>query len=191
MNVPKFEKTVDGFETTLAANHLGHFLLTILLIPILKSSAPARIINLSSFVAKEGIPTKLKNFLIPCQGHINFSDLNTENPYDQWKAYTQSKLANILFTNELARKLEGTRVTVNAGKFISSSPYTSLVNPGFVQTDLLKTSSSKITVAAKLIAKSPDKGAQTSLFCAVAPELDNVTGKYFSDCKVGTTNQER
>lgn len=122
MNVPKFEKTVDGFETTLAANHLGHFLLTILLIPILKSSAPARIINLSSFVAKEGIPTKLKNFLIPCQGHINFSDLNTENPYDQWKAYTQSKLANILFTNELARKLEGTRVTVNAGKFISSSP---------------------------------------------------------------------
>jgi len=164
MNVPKFEKTTDGFETTLQANHLGHFLLTNLLIGVIKSSAPSRIINLSSFVAKEG--------------HINFEDINTSNPYDQWKAYTQSKLANIIFTNSLAQKLQGSGVNVYS------------VNPGFVQTDLLKTSSAAISFASKIVAKSPDKGAHTSLYVAVAPELEKVTGKYFSDCKEHSTISE-
>jgi len=163
MNVPKFEQTTDGFETTLQANHLGHFLLTILLIEVIKSSAPSRIINLSSFVAKDG--------------HINFEDINTSKPYDQWKAYTQSKLANILFTNSLADKLQGSGVTVYA------------VNPGFVQTDLLKTSNAAITFASKFAAKSPDKGAHTSLYVALAP-VEKETGKYFSDCKVHSTSSE-
>jgi len=164
MNVPKFEKTKDGYETTLQANHLGHFLLTNLLLEVIKSSAPSRIVNISSFVAKDG--------------HINFLDINTSDPYDKWKAYTQSKLANIIFTNYLAKKLDGTGITINS------------VNPGFVQTDLLKTSASVVNFASKFAAKTPEKGAQTSIFVATAPELEKVSGKYFSDCKEHPTNSE-
>jgi len=163
MNIPKYEKTKDGYETTLQANHLGHFLLTNLLLEVIKSSAPSRIVNVASFVAKDG--------------HINFLDINTSNPYDKWKAYTQSKLANIIFTNYLAKKLEGTGVTVNS------------VNPGFVQTDLLKTSAT-ISFASKFVAKTPEKGAQTSIYVATAPELEKVSGKYFSDCKESPTKTE-
>lgn len=164
MNVPQYSTSEDKFETTLAANHLGHFLLTILLLDVLKQSAPSRIVNLSSFVAKEG--------------HINFEDLNTEKPYDKWKAYTQSKLMNIMFTYELARRVEKIGINVNA------------VNPGFVKTDLLKTSGGGVLFASHLVAKSPEKGAETSLFVAVSPSLDKVTGKYFSDCKEHETSHE-
>jgi len=156
MNVPNFERTVDGIESTLAANHMGHFLLTLLLIPVMKKSA-SRIVNLSSFVHT--------------QGHINFDDLNTEKPYDKWKAYTQSKLANIIFTFELAKRVEKLGISVHA------------VNPGFVKTDLLKTSGSHIGFASHLVAKTPEQGAETSLYVATYPPLDKITAKYWSDCK--------
>eukprot|EP01114_Cavostelium_apophysatum_P000007 TRINITY_DN10008_c0_g1_i1.p1 TRINITY_DN10008_c0_g1~~TRINITY_DN10008_c0_g1_i1.p1 ORF type:complete len:308 (-),score=70.34 TRINITY_DN10008_c0_g1_i1:49-972(-) len=164
MNVPTLVKTVDGFESTLAANHLGHFLLTNLLLDELKKSAPSKIINLSSFVAK--------------QGHINFDDINTEKHYDKWKAYTQSKLANIIFTYDLAKKLEGTGVAVHA------------VNPGFVKTDLLKTSGAGVGLASAVAAKTPEQGAETSLFVALNPETQKITGKYWSKCKEHCTIAE-
>jgi len=143
---------------------MGHFLLTLLLVDVLKKSSPSRVINLSSFVAS--------------QGHMNFDDLNTENPYDKWKAYTQSKLANIIFTIEFARRVEKFGVVCHA------------VNPGFVKTDLLKTSGAHIGFASQLAAKTPDQGAETSLFVAVAPPLEKITGKYWSDCKEHETKPE-
>lgn len=92
--------TKDGFEMQLGVNHLGHFLLTNLLLDILKASAPSRIIILSSLAHK--------------YGEINRDDLNSEKSYNKYKAYSQSKLANILMCQELARRLKGTGVTVNA-----------------------------------------------------------------------------
>ena len=91
--------TADGYEMTFAVNHLGYFLLTVELLDLLKSSAPARIVNVASEAHRNS--------------HINFDDLNLENGYSGWKAYAQSKLANVLFTYELARRLEGTGVTAN------------------------------------------------------------------------------
>jgi len=155
MNIP-YAKTEDGFETTLAANHLGHFLLTNLLLDTIKKSAPSRIVNLSSFVAKDG--------------HMNFDDLMGEKHYDQWGAYTQSKLANILFTVELTKRLEGTGVSTYA------------VNPGFVRTELLKTISPAARLASKVAGKSPDEGAKTALYVALSPDVEKQTGKYWSDC---------
>jgi len=163
MNIP-YAKTEDGFETTLAANHLGHFLLTNLLLDTLKKSAPSRIINLASFAAKGG--------------HINFDDLMGEKNYEQWTAYTQSKLANILFSFELAKRLEGSGVTTYA------------VNPGFVKTDLLKNTSAKAKVAAKVAAKSPDDGVKTALYVALSPDVEKVNGKYWSDCAESQSNEE-
>lgn len=105
-------QTRDGFELQIGTNHMGHFLLTNLLLDLLKQSAPARIINVSS--------------LYHVFGRINKSDLNSEKHYWRWLAYAQSKLANILFTRELARRLEGTDVTANA------------LHPGAVNSDLTR-----------------------------------------------------
>lgn len=104
--------TKEGIETQLGVNHVGHFLLTNLLLDLLKSSSPSRIINVSS--------------LAHTRGEINITDLNSEKSYDASKAYSQSKLANILFTRELAKRLEGTKVTVNA------------LHPGVVDTELMR-----------------------------------------------------
>lgn len=104
--------TKEGIETQLGVNHVGHFLLTNLLLDLLKSSSPSRIINVSS--------------LAHTRGEINVTDLNSEKSYDPSKAYSQSKLANILFTRELAKRLEGTKVTVNA------------LHPGVVDTELMR-----------------------------------------------------
>ncbi|KAK2856060.1 hypothetical protein Q5P01_004795 [Channa striata] len=105
-----YSKTEDGFEMQLGVNHLGHFLLTHLLLDLLKTSAPSRVVVVSSKLYKNG--------------HINFDDLNSESNYDKAFCYSQSKLANLLFTLELARQLEGTGVTVNA------------LTPGIVRTRL-------------------------------------------------------
>ncbi|XP_072910489.1 retinol dehydrogenase 12-like isoform X2 [Hemitrygon akajei] len=141
-------KTEDGFELQFGVNHLGHFLLTYLLIDLLKRSSPARIINVSSTAHK--------------MGTIQFDDLNSEKSYSSVKAYAQSKLANILFTKELARKLEGVVRTELARHL---NPVTrfglSLLRP---------------------FTKSPEHGAKTTNYCAIAPGLEKETGQYFSDC---------
>lgn len=157
--------TKDGFEWQLGVNHMGPFLLTILLIDLLMKSAPSRIINLSS--------------IAHTVGRINKMDLNSENSYSEVAAYSQSKLANILFTRELAARLAGTGVTANA------------LHPGVVNTELFRnwkfinTSFGKRLVKPLILpfVKSPRNGAQTSLFAALDPDLDQVTGLYFSDCK--------
>ncbi|MBN3312803.1 RDH13 dehydrogenase, partial [Atractosteus spatula] len=159
-------KTEDGFEMQFGVNHLGHFLLTNLLLEKLVRSAPSRIINLSS--------------LAHVAGEMDFDDLNWEQKkYDTKRAYCQSKLANVLFTKELARQLQGTGVTVNA------------VHPGVVATDLGRHtgmhqspfSSTVLGPLFYLLVKTPTQGAQPSVFLAVAEELAGVTGKYFDVLK--------
>ncbi|XP_072896251.1 retinol dehydrogenase 12 [Hemitrygon akajei] len=157
-----FMKTSDGFEMQFGVNHLGHFLLTFLLLDHLKKSSPARIINLSSLA--HGF------------GRINFKDLHSENSYDGGLAYCQSKLANILFTRELAKRLKDTKVTVNS------------VHPGCVRSEITRHSSTLALVWKILtfLIKTPKEDAQTSIYCAVTEELDEVSGKYFSDCHLAS-----
>ena len=160
----KRQLTADGFETTFALNHLNYFLLTILLLDTLKASAPARIVNVSSG-AHMGART------------LDFANLQGEKAYRGlgWGAYMQSKLCNILFTNELARRLEGSGVTVNA------------LHPGYVDTGFALNNGWFFRVLAKtsarLFAQRPVQGAQTSIYLASSPEVEGVTGKYFADCK--------
>ncbi|MFX1317338.1 MAG: SDR family oxidoreductase [Promethearchaeota archaeon] len=144
--------TIDGFETTFAVNYLAPFLLTNLLLDIIKESAPSRIINIISGIHKSG--------------SINFDDLQAENKYRSYKAYGQSKLALILFTYELSKKLEGTSVTVNA------------LHPGFTRTNIGRDYSVFIRPFTKL-SKNPKKGAETSIYLATSPEVEGITGKYF------------
>ncbi|XP_072535054.1 retinol dehydrogenase 13-like isoform X2 [Salminus brasiliensis] len=155
-------KTEDGFDMQLGVNYLGHFLLTNLLLDKLKDSAPSRVINVSS--------------LAHIIGEIDFEDLNWDRKkFDTKKAYCQSKLAVVLFTRELARRLQGTGVTVNA------------LHPGVVATELgrhtgmhqSKFSSSVLSPFFYLLIKSPELGAQSSIYLAVAEELEGVTGRYY------------
>ncbi len=154
--------SVDGIEMTLALNHLAYFLLTNLLLDTIKASAPARIINVSSD-AHSG-------------GKIDFDNLQGERSYSSFGPYGNSKLANILFTTELARRLEGTGVTANA------------LHPGFTSTGFGKNNPGLLMkimgVVVPLIARSPEKGAETSIYLASSPEVQSFTGKYFVDCKV-------
>ncbi|NXL88177.1 RDH12 dehydrogenase, partial [Alectura lathami] len=161
-----YSKTADGFEMHLGVNHLGHFLLTFLLLERLKQSAPARIVNVSS-LAHHG-------------GRIRFHDLHGEKSYNRGLAYCHSKLANVLFTRELARRLQGkswravgTKVTANS--LHPGSVYSELVRHSLVITWLWRIFS--------FFLKTPREGAQTSVYCAVAEELESVTGQYFSDCR--------
>ena len=152
--------TSDGYEMTFALNHLNYFLLTILLLDILKASAPARIVNVSSD-AHEGAT-------------IDFDNLQGEKHYAGMRAYGQSKLANILFTYELARHLEGSGVTVNA------------LHPGFIATGFARNNGIFYNFGMKVIGlfiRKPDQGAQTSIYLASSPEVEGVSGKYFVDCK--------
>ncbi|KAM4664085.1 retinol dehydrogenase 12 [Discoglossus pictus] len=153
-----FSKTADGFEMQIGVNHFGHFLLTYLLLDLLKQSSPARIINVSS--------------LAHLFGTIKFNDINSERGYWSHTAYCQSKLANVLCTRELARRLQGTGVTVNA------------LHPGTVGSELTRHSAilHNLWKLFSMFVKTPVEGAQTSIYCAVAEELESVTGKYFSDC---------
>ncbi|KPP75375.1 retinol dehydrogenase 14-like [Scleropages formosus] len=158
-----YSKTEDGFEMQFGVNHLGHFLLTCLLLDLLKKSAPSRIIMVSSKLYK-------------C-GEINFEDLNSEQSYDKAFAYGRSKLANLLFTLELAKRLEDSGVTVNA------------LMPGIVRTNLGR--HVHIPLLAKplfsLISwaffKTPLEGAQTSIYLACSSDVEGVQGKCFADCK--------
>jgi NAD(P)-dependent dehydrogenase (short-subunit alcohol dehydrogenase family) len=154
--------SVDGIEMTFALNHLAYFLLTNLLLDTLKASAPARIINVSSDAHS--------------RGRIDFDNLQGERSYSSFGPYGNSKLANILFTTELARRLEGTGVTVNALHPGLTSTGFGKNNPGI----LMKIMGAVIP----LIAHSPEKGAETSIYLASSPEVQSITGKYFVDCKV-------
>ncbi|KAM6170930.1 retinol dehydrogenase 12 isoform 1-T1 [Erethizon dorsatum] len=154
-----YSKTADGFETHIGVNHLGHFLLTHLLLERLKESAPARVVNLSS--------------LVHHAGKIRFHDLQGEKYYCSGFAYCHSKLANVLFTRELAKRLQGTGVTTYA------------VHPGVVSSGLIRHSFLLCLLwrLFSLFLKSTWEGAQTSLHCALAEGLEPLSGKYFSDCK--------
>ncbi len=149
-------ESVDGIEMTLALNHLAYFLLTNLLLDTLKSSAPARIVNVSSNSHE--------------RAKLDFDDLQNRRRYWGFRAYAWSKLENILFSYELARRLEGTGVTVNA------------LHPGLVGTNFLANNGAlgrllKMLVVIKGI--SPERGARTSIYLASSPELETVTGRYF------------
>ena len=156
----KRETTVDGLEMTFALDHLAYFLLTTLLLPVLERSAPARIINVSS--GAQGT------------GKIDFDDLQGGKRYSGWRAYSQAKLANVLFTYELARRLQGTGVTANC------------LHPGFVATGFAQNNSGALQAlikAGQVFAISPEKGAETSVFLASSPLVEGVSGKYFANKK--------
>ncbi|MGC9393860.1 MAG: SDR family oxidoreductase [Anaerolineae bacterium] len=153
-------ESVDGIEMTFALNYLGYFLLTNLLLDTLEASAPARIINISS--------------RSHARAQINFDDLESRTEYDGLAAYAHSKLAIVLFTYELARRLEGTGVTVNA------------LNPGIVATSFGRNSGGALGFVMRLFHPfflSPEQGAQTGIYLATSPEVEGVTGKYFVKCK--------
>lgn len=152
----KRQCSVDHIEMTLALNHLGYFLLTHLLLDTLQASAPARIINVASDAHRNA--------------HIDFDDLQGERRYSGWRAYCQSKLANILFTYALATRLHGSGVTVNA------------LHPGFVATNFGNNNGGLFGWLIRLFkigAISPERGAQTMIYLATAPAVAGHTGAYF------------
>ncbi|KAM6900802.1 retinol dehydrogenase 12, like [Xenentodon cancila] len=154
-----YGKTADGFEMQIGVNHIGHFLLTYLLLDLIKRSAPARIINVSS--------------MAHAWGSINLEDINSEKSYNKTKAYAQSKLANVLFTRSLAKRLEGSDVTTYS------------LHPGVVQTDLwrhLGLLEQFFMKVASPFTKNSAQGAQTTIYCAVEPSLEKESGGYYSDC---------
>jgi NAD(P)-dependent dehydrogenase (short-subunit alcohol dehydrogenase family) len=161
LTLSKRQITSLGYEKTFAVNHLGHFLLTTLLLDTLKESAPSRIINVASNVHKFA--------------NLQFDDINQKSHYRGLLAYANSKLANLLFTYELARRLKGTGVTVNA------------LHPGFVRTNFGKRGRNKFSKLffkfARLFAISVKKGAKTSIYLASSPEVNGITGKYFIKSK--------
>lgn len=146
--------TDDGLETQFAVNHLAPFLLTHLLRDLLVKSAPARVVTVSSEAHK--------------RGQIRWDDLQGEQEYSGLRAYSQSKLANLLFNRELARRLGGTGVTANA------------VHPGVIGTRLLFTGFGPLKLLRPFL-KTPDRGARTSVFLASAPAVERLTGLYFID----------
>ena len=148
--------TIDGLETQFAVNHLAPFLLTNLLLDVLKSSAPARIVTVSSEMHRGAT--------------IDFDDLQSERSYRPTRVYSQTKLANILFTYELARRLEGSNVTANC------------LHPGGVATNLLADAMGiprPLKSTTRLMGASPDKGAKTSIFLAASGAVEGVNGKYY------------
>ena len=161
------QTTVDGFERTLAVDYLGPFLLTHQLLPLLKSSAPSRIINLASGLYKSG--------------KIDLDDLQSDKNYKGMNAYSSAKLMVVMYTYELARRLKGTGVTANA------------VLPGFVRTNLGRNSGSFLYALEYLIVRpfqiSAEKGAETSVYLASSDEVEGVAGKCFSKMRETTTSQ--
>jgi NAD(P)-dependent dehydrogenase (short-subunit alcohol dehydrogenase family) len=153
------QETVDGLEMTFALNHLSYFLLTTLLLDTLETSAPARVINVAS-AAESG-------------AKVDWDDLQLRRRYRGFEAYALSKRFNLYFTYELARRLAGTGVTVNA------------VHPGSVATGIWANPFGRLGGLAKpvtkLMMRSPEQGAGTVVYLATSPEVDGVTGKYFYD----------
>jgi NAD(P)-dependent dehydrogenase (short-subunit alcohol dehydrogenase family) len=155
-------ETVDGIETTFAVNHLAYFLLTNLLLERIVRSAPARIVNVASDAHRLG-------------GALDFDDLGAARRYSGMAVYGRSKLANLYFTRELARRLEGSGVTVNA------------VHPGAVRTGLGQNNDAPVlkllTGLVRPFFRSPERGAETSIWLCSSPDVAGVSGGYFADCK--------
>jgi NAD(P)-dependent dehydrogenase (short-subunit alcohol dehydrogenase family) len=152
------QESADGIEMTFALNHLSYFALTSLLLDMLKESSPARIVNVASDAHR--------------RAEMRFDDLQFEQGYDGFRAYAQSKLANLLFTYELARRLGESGVIANA------------LHPGFVNTHIysrLGLFGPLIRLVGLLFAKSPKEGAQTSIYVASSPQVEGISGAYFVD----------
>jgi NAD(P)-dependent dehydrogenase (short-subunit alcohol dehydrogenase family) len=164
---PVFMKSEDGLEMTIATNHFAYFLLTNLLLDTIKKSDYARIVSVSSNSHYKG--------------KIDFESFTADKGYFIMKAYEQSKLANVLFTQELAERLQDSHVTVNA------------LHPGFVKTDIgtkgTQWYASWIwTMMARIGAISVEEGAKTSIYLASSDEVKTVSGKYFDKCKTREPN---
>jgi retinol dehydrogenase-14 len=159
-------ETPDGIETTLAINHLAPFLLTNLLLRLLKRSAPSRIITLTSEAER--------------QGKMNLEDLQSKRRYGAFRIYGKTKLANIMFTYELADRLRETGVTANC------------VHPGSVNTEFGKNERGVVLLFRmfKPFMRSPEKGADTIVYLASSPEVEGMTGRYFSDREVVSSSKE-
>jgi NAD(P)-dependent dehydrogenase (short-subunit alcohol dehydrogenase family) len=151
------QKTQEGFEEQFGVNHLGHFLLTKLLRERLEASAPSRVVNVSS--------------MMHGRADVDFENLRGEKGYSAMTAYGQSKLCNILFSNELARQLAGTGVTSNS------------LHPGSISTNITRSSPAIMRFFTKLFFSSPEKGAKTSVYLASDAAVEGVTGKYFDASK--------
>jgi NAD(P)-dependent dehydrogenase (short-subunit alcohol dehydrogenase family) len=151
----KRQLTADGLEMNFGVNHVGHFLLTELLLPLLKASAPSRIVVVSSNMHSSG--------------KIDFDDIAMEKSWNG--SYPRSKLANMLFVRALAKRLDGTKVVVNG------------LHPGVISTDLARDYAAPVRLMAKWFFKSPEQGARTSLYLATAPEVAEISGRYFADAK--------
>jgi len=155
----KREESADGVEKTWALNHLGYFLLTNLLLDHLKRNAPARVVNLASDAHRS------------VKG-IDFDDIQAQKRYRAFRAYGMSKLANVLFTRELARRLEGTGITVNA------------MHPGLVATNFGARMPLAVRWFFRSFGLSPEKGARTAIYLATSSEVEGISGKYFHRQKV-------
>jgi retinol dehydrogenase-12 len=151
------QQSIDGIEMTFALNHLGYFLLTNLMLDLLEKSAPARIINVSSSLHK--------------MGKLDFTDIPFDNGYTRSKAYQRTKLANIAFTYELARRLSSQSVTVN------------VMNPGLVATNVGNAVGGFTAMIKGIVDKiggiTPEEGARTIIYLASSPEVSGVSGRYF------------
>jgi NAD(P)-dependent dehydrogenase (short-subunit alcohol dehydrogenase family) len=153
--------TADGYETTFAVNHLGYFLLTGLLLPLVRAAAPARIVSVASDAHRFG-------------GRLDLEDLQSQRSYGALRVYGKSKTANILWNCELARRLEGTGVTANC------------LHPGGVRTNLGRGNGLLLDALqrfAGLFMRSAEQGAATSIYLATSPEVADVSGRYFANSK--------
>jgi len=159
--------TADGLERTFALNHLAPFLLTNLLLDRLKASAPARVVTVSSGAQS--------------MGRIDFDDLQGAHNYSGQRAYNQSKLANIMFTNELARRLDGAGVTATS------------VHPGVVRTNFgAEDQAWFFTIISRVVRpllKTPAQGAKTPIYLASSPDVDGISGQFFVNRKPKTANK--
>lgn len=162
MGIPR-DFTADMIEKQFGINHIGPFLLTNFLLDIMKSSAFARIIIVSS--------------IAHVAGTMHFNDLELQGSYEPWKAYCQSKLANNIFAHELANRLQNTNVTVNS------------MNPGVLHKPLLRYLG-LLSIPLKLVMKTEKEGAQTVIRLAIDPALNGVRGQYFSNCELDSESKK-
>jgi NAD(P)-dependent dehydrogenase (short-subunit alcohol dehydrogenase family) len=160
------ELTVDGIEHTFQVNHLGYFVVTHLLLDLLRASAPARIVNVASRAHR--------------RARFEFDNLQGEREYGDLSAYSRSKLYNIAFTYELARRLQGSGVTANC------------LHPGVVASNFGLSAGPAFRALVRVgrpFLLSPERGAQTSIYVASSPDLDGVSGKYFDRCRAVRTTK--